>query len=93
MVVGGVYCGLQPERIVWKKHGKTHHWSGIDDTCRVCELGAKESVEHVVLECSRYEEETACLMENIENITGMKVEEIWRWTEKTKYVLYWAFRK
>ena len=58
-------------------NGRAHHWEEREDTCRVCELGVRESVEHVVLECSRCEERT-CLRESIENRTGMKVEEMGR---------------
>ena len=37
---------------------------GGERTCRVCELRVRDSVEHVVLKCNRYEEERAYLRES-----------------------------
>ena len=53
-------------------NGRTHHWEGREDTCRVCELGVRESMEYD----SRYEKERTCLRESIENKTGIRVEEM-----------------
>ena len=44
---------------------RTHHWTGREDTCMVCELGVRESVVHVMLEYNRYEEKLPVLRENI----------------------------
>ena len=31
-------------------NGRTHHWTGGEDLCRVCDLGVRELLEHVVME-------------------------------------------
>ena len=70
-------------------NGRTNHWTGREDTCRVCDLVVRELVEHVVLECSRHKE-SACLRENIVSTMGLKVEEMDR---EDQMCVFWASRK
>ena len=67
-------------------NGRTRHWTGGEDVCGVCNLGVRESLEHVVMECSLYEKERISLRESIESRAGVRVEEMDR-EEQMRFIL------
>jgi len=55
-------------------NGRTYRWNGGREDCQNCCYGGKETIEHFMIECNRYEEERAGLIQVIQGLVG---QELW----------------
>ena len=53
-------------------NGRTYRWNGGRENCQNCVEMVKETIEHVIIECDRYEVERRDLMQEILNQVGQE---------------------
>ena len=55
-------------------NGRTYRWNGGRENCQNCIGEVKETIEHVIVECDKYEVERGELMQEIINCVGQDRE-------------------
>ena len=92
------YDGSWESRLLFKARSNSleigerkNRWTGADKDCQACrQLGERveETLEYIIIECPRYEEERGELMERIiEKIGGGEWNEIMNGEEELKFIL------
>ena len=51
-------------------NGRIYRWSGKSEKCEWCDMGVKENIEHLIMECNGHKNERVEMLERVKDLIG-----------------------